>query len=348
MLMNHLSRDFETVYFAVGSKPGKENLGSRFIAFIRNIRRLRALLRTQKFNLIQINPSLTPYSLIRESVHLFLLNALHLAKRTVVFFHGWDYRLAERIRKNALWREAFARIYNKPALIFVLCRTFQEQLIQLGLTPEKIKITTTMYERGEDSKKQSESEDTKNGKVQILFMSRFLKEKGVFVSAEVGRLLAVSGRHNFHMVLAGDGDGEESRRLRHYILKKGLKGCLSTPGFVSGLMKKKLLAESDIFLFPTFYNEGCPVVILEAMGAGLAIVSTPVGAIADIVEPNENGFLISSRNPRDFYEAIDRLIEDRELLRSIQKVNKKKAQENFEAGIVTGNLESVYRSILHA
>jgi glycosyltransferase involved in cell wall biosynthesis len=346
MLMNHLSPDFETVHFAVGSKPGKENLGSRLIAFIRNIRRLRVLLRTQKFDLIQINPSLTRYSLIRESVHLALLNALHMAKSTVVFFHGWDYRLAERIRKNPLWREAFARIYNKPALIFVLCGTFREQLIQLGLKPEKIKITTTMYEQDEDSDKQSELEDRKNGKVQILFMSRFLKEKGVFVSAEVGRLLAASGRHDFKMVLAGD--GEESQRLRHYILENGLKAYISTPGFISGMMKKKHLAESDIFLFPTFYNEGCPVVVLEALGAGLAIISTPVGAIADIVKPNQNGFLISSLDPRDFYEAIDRLIEDRELLRNIQRSNKKMAQENFEAGIVTGNLESVYRSILHA
>lgn len=346
MLMNHLSPDFETVHFAVGSQTGKENLGSRLIAFIRNTGRLLALLRGRKFNLIQINPSLTRDALIRESVHLCLLNALHMAKRTVVFFHGWDRHLAERIRKNPLWREAFARIYSKPALIFVLCRTFQEQLIQLGLNPEKIKITTTMYERGEDCGKQSELEDTKNGKVQILFMSRFLKEKGVFVSAEVGRLLAVSGRRDFKMVLAGD--GEESERLRHYILENGLSGHISTPGFISGRMKKNHLAESDIFLFPTFYNEGCPVVVLEAMGAGLAIVSTPVGAIADIVKPNENGFLISSRDPRDFCEAVDRLIEDRELLRKIQRVNQKMAQENFEAGVVTGNLESVYRSILHA
>jgi len=228
----------------------------------------------------------------------------------------------------------------------VLCGAFREQLIQLGLDPEKIKISTTMYERDEDSRKLSDLEPAQKRKVRILCMSRFLKEKGIFISAEVGRLLAVSGRRDFEMVLAGD--GEEASRLRHYILGHGLERYISTPGFITGVMKRQHLAESDIFLFPTFYNEGCPVVILEAMGAGQAIVSTPVGAIPEIVKENENGFLVSSRDPRDFYEAIDRLFEDRDLLRRIQKANREKARANFEAGVVTKNLESAYRSILHA
>jgi len=346
MLMNHLDRDFKVSYFAVGSKSEKESVWSRSVTLIGNSLRLLALLRARKFDLVQINPSFVKYSLIRESVHLCFLNAFRLAGKTVVFFHGWDRRLAERIRDNPFWRAAFVKIYDQAALIFVLYKTCRDELVQLGLNPEKIRITTTMYEGEEEPERQVEPELASNGKVQILFMSRLLSEKGVFASAEVGRLLAASGRRDFSVVLAGD--GKESWKLKDYILKYGLQEHVSTPGYVSGLTKKKLLAESDIFLFPTVYNEGCPVVVLEAMGAGQAIVSTPVGAIADIVKHEENGFLISSRDPQDFYEAVDRLIKDRDLLRRIQQANRKKARENFEAGVVTRKLESFYRSILHA
>jgi glycosyltransferase involved in cell wall biosynthesis len=346
MLVNHLDRDFEATYFAVGSRLEKEPLWSRPVTLIGNALRLVALLRVRRFDLVQLNPSLVKYSLIRESVHLLLLKAFRLARKTIVFFHGWDPLLAKRIRHNPIWRAAFVKIYSQAALVFVLYKTCRDQLIQLGLDPEKIKITTTMYEGAEEPKVQRGQEYASNGKVQILFMSRLLSEKGVFASAEVGRLLAESGRRDFRVVLAGD--GKESRKLKDYILENGLREYIFAPGFVSGLLKKRLLAESDIFLFPTIYNEGCPVVILEAMGAGQAIVSTPVGAIAEIVKHNENGFLISSRDPRDFYEAVDRLIENRKLLRRIQKLNKIKAQQNFEAAVVTRKLESFYRSIAHA
>ena len=346
MLVNHLDRDFAVTRFAVGSRSERESVWSKSATLIGNTLRLLALLGARKFDLVQLNPSLVKYSLLRESVHLLVLSAFRLADRTVVFFHGWDPLLAKRIRHNPIWRAAFVKIYSQAALVFVLYKTCRDQLIQLGLDPEKIKITTTMYEGAEEPEAQGEKEYASNGKVQILFMSRLLSEKGVFASAEVGRLLAESGRRDFRVVLAGD--GKESRKLKNYIFENGLQEYISTPGFVSGSTKQKLLAESDIFLFPTIYNEGCPVVVLEAMGAGQAIVSTPVGAITDVVKNYENGFLISSRDPRDFYEAVDRLIENRKLLRRIQKLNKIKAQENFEAAVVTRKLESFYRSIAHA
>ncbi len=343
MLVNHLHRDFAVTRFSVGSRSEEPSVWSRSATLIGNTLRLLALLGARRFDLVQLNPSLVKYSLFRESVHLLILSAFRLAKKTVVFFHGWDPLLAKRINDNPFWRAVFVKIYSQAALVLVLFKTCRDQLIQLGLDPQKIKISTTMYERPEEPEGLIESDHAVNGKIQILFMSRLLCEKGVFASAEVGRLLAESGRRDFRVVVAGD--GKESRKLKNYIFENGLQEYISTPGFVSGSTKQKLLAESDIFLFPTIYNEGCPVVVLEAMGAGQAIVSTPVGAITDVVKNYENGFLISSRDPRDFYEAVDRLIENRKLLRRIQKLNRKKARENFEAGIVTRKLESFYRSI---
>lgn len=175
-------------------------------------------------------------------------------------------------------------------------------------------------------------------------MARLLREKGVYIAAEVARLLRQSGHERFRLILAGA--GRELENLKNFIVKNHLTEYVEMPGFISGEEKKKVLLASDIFLFPTHYGEGCPLVILEAMGSGLAIVSTPVGAIPEIVRHNENGFIIDSRNPKDFAIAVEKLIEDRKLLRDMQEANKKKAEENLEARVVTRKVESLYLSIL--
>jgi glycosyltransferase involved in cell wall biosynthesis len=82
------------------------------------------------------------------------------------------------------------------------------------------------------------------------------------------------------------------------------------------------------------------------MGAGLAIVSTPAGAIPYIVEHNENGFIIDSKDPREFYKAIIKLMEDENSLGKIQKINIKKAEENYEAKIATQRIKALYLSII--
>jgi len=137
-------------------------------------------------------------------------------------------------------------------------------------------------------------------------MSRLVESKGVYIAAEVARLLVAAGLTHFKLIVAGN--GPEYKGVRDYISRYGLEDYIETPGYVTGINKQEILRGSNIFLFPTYYGEGCPIVVLEAMGAGLAVVSTPVAGIPDIVEHGKNGFLIDSRNPQDFYKAVKTLI----------------------------------------
>ncbi len=107
-------------------------------------------------------------------------------------------------------------------------------------------------------------------------------------------------------------------------------------------MKDDILAKGDILLFPTSYAEGLPNVIPEAMGAGQAIISRPVGGIAEIVEDGVNGFLHDSIDPVIFFNSIRKLIDNRQLLIEMQKRNIKKAESNFEASIVIKKIEKLY------
>ena len=74
-------------------------------------------------------------------------------------------------------------------------------------------------------------------------------------------------------------------------------GCITFLGPVSGQPKTDLLLDADIFVLPTYYpREGQPWVLIEAMAAGLPIVTTDQAAIRETVDYGVNGFLVDKRD----------------------------------------------------
>lgn len=345
MLLSHLSSDFHVFHLPVGSRKEKEGIIERWMNSCRAIFRLIQSLRKQKFDIIQINPSFKSYCLVRDSFLILLLNLFNLERRAIVFFHGWDPELVEKVTKNFILRKLFIQIYRNIGAIIVLFDQCRHQLISFGLNPQKIIKMTTMYEECDNNVLlEYWLKKSYTGPVQILFMSRLLQEKGVFIAAEAAKNLIEKGKRDFYLTFAGN--GPEYQELKKFISDNNLNEYVDAPGFISGEKKKNLLIKSDILLFPTYYGEGCPVVVLEAMGAGLAIVSTSVGAIPEIVKQNENGFIVGSRDPNDFAKVIIHLMEDRNLLKNIQETNKQKAAMNYEAEVVARKIESIYQSLV--
>lgn len=338
-LIKNLNSRFEIDHLQTGNQPGNRNPIKRLYFFLVNALKLRKKLRENGYHIIHLNPSLVVGSLLRDSFYLWIIRHFGF-KKCVVMFHGWNENLAETIIKNTLLRSCFKKIYGRVELILVLCQRFKEQLKAMGVDPKRIQIVTTMYQ--ENHVIRSDSAPPKRA-TQILFMSVLLRAKGVYIAAKVAKLLVENGLKDFCLTFAGE--GPEYSGLKNYIQKNKLDDYIKTVGFVDGKDKQEVLEKADILLLPSA-AEGCPVVVLEAMGAGLAVVSTPVGAIPDIVEQGENGILVGSNDPIDFYNATISLIEDRELLTRMQIANRKKAKENFEAGVVTKKFESLYFSIM--
>jgi len=343
LLIKNLDSKFKIDYVQIGNIPGNKSLLKQFIFFLKNTLALRKKLIENDYHVIHINPSLTILSFLRDSFYLLIINKFY-SENSLVLFHGWSENLANKMLKIFICNWLFRKIYKKVKVILVLCSQFKEQLVKMGIASEKVEVITTMYQFNGDI--QQFQKYRFDNKINILFMSRFLREKGVYITAKVARSLLENGHKNFKFEFVGD--GPEYKGLKDYIARFKLNDYTEVPGYVTGRKKWDILKNSDIFLFPTYYEEGCPVVILEAMGAGLAIISTPVAAIPDIVKHGENGFIVDSRDPKDFYEAVKRLIENNELLNKIQKINKRKAEMNYEAKVITKKIESVYLTIINS
>ena len=89
----------------------------------------------------------------------------------------------------------------------------------------------------------------------------------------------------------------------------GLSDRLTVRGWASPEMVVGLLASSHILALPSF-EENLPMAVIEAFAAGLAVVTTPVGSIPDIVIPEETGLLVPPGDALALAGALGRLIDD--------------------------------------
>ena len=126
-------------------------------------------------------------------------------------------------------------------------------------------------------------------------------------------------------------------RLKRLLQQKGIEKNVVFPGWVRGEEKDKLLRESDLFFLPS-YNEGMPMSILEAMGYGLPIISTPVGGIPKIVHNGKNGYLCEAGDVQAFSNALIEILTNDE---------SRKRFANFSMEIVRKEIFicSTYKSI---
>jgi glycosyltransferase involved in cell wall biosynthesis len=118
-------------------------------------------------------------------------------------------------------------------------------------------------------------------------------------------------------------------------------------GFISGEEKIHTFSEADILVFPS-YSEGCGMVVLEAMAAGLPVVvtATPVGALLEILKDGVNGFFVEVGNIDDLVYKMEILIKDKVLRDKIGLFNKDYVSKRFGIKTVTENLIQIWKETL--
>ena len=123
----------------------------------------------------------------------------------------------------------------------------------------------------------------------ILFLSNMIRSKGVSVLIEACRLLKERGigfRCSLVGALSADYPGDS---LVDEIRRQGVEDRVTYEGPAYGEGKWNAFAKADVFVHPTL-NDSFPLVVLEAMGTGLPVVTTAEGGIPDMVRDGVDGF----------------------------------------------------------
>jgi glycosyltransferase involved in cell wall biosynthesis len=142
---------------------------------------------------------------------------------------------------------------------------------------------------------------------------------------EAVRLLAKSGLTPA-VTIVGEGPQRE--------MLEGLAADLPHVRFAGGLPHEQIpevLSSATLFVLPSVdlegQAEGTPTVLMEAMAAGLPIVTTDAGGDAELVRHHINGLVVPQRSPSAMAMAITELLRDESLLRRMGDANRARAAE---------------------
>ena len=173
----------------------------------------------------------------------------------------------------------------------------------------------------------------------VIFVGRFRHEKGVEYLIKAMEIIRQRD-HSIRLILAGEGPEEENLKSLTEQLK--LEGCVEFVGQIPNERVPEYMAASDVFVLPSL-SEGFPNVILEAMASGLAIVTTKVTGLSEIIKDRENGLLVEPRNPQQIAEKVLQLLEDDQLREGISENNKEEVKKYCLENIIE-KIEEIYQA----
>jgi glycosyltransferase involved in cell wall biosynthesis len=142
----------------------------------------------------------------------------------------------------------------------------------------------------------------------VVFVGSFLHRKGCDVAvAAMSQVLA--GRPRAALTFLGPGHPPDDILAR---FPEGVRGRVSVVAALPSTELAREMGRYAVLVFPTRY-EGFGLVTLEAMRAGLAVVTTPTGAGTDVVRDGENGLLVPIEDVAATAQAVGRLLDEPQL-----------------------------------
>jgi glycosyltransferase involved in cell wall biosynthesis len=139
---------------------------------------------------------------------------------------------------------------------------------------------------------------------------------------------------------------EYQRAVLELAGKLGLEQFITWVGFTSDVAAE--FARMQLFALPSLYGEGMPMVVLEAMAAGLPIVSTRVEGIPQVVRHGVDGLLVEAGNADELADALQRFARGEVSAALMGDSGWHRQRENFSDVSMAAGVAAVYRQVLPA
>lgn len=298
--------------------------------------RLARLLRRERVDLLHAH-QYTPF--------FYALTARWLGKRIPVLFtehgrHFPDYPRRKRILANRL-------LLSRRDRVAVVGEAVRRAVItNEGIPAKRVGVIYNGIDLDAFAKKRQDRDETR-------------RELGVepsdFVVIQVARLdylkdhltavraleRVAAQRSAVRLVLVGE--GPEREKIEEEIRKRQLHSQVRLLGLRTDVAR--LVAAADVFLL-TSISEGIPLTLIEAMAAGLPVVSTRVGGVDEVVEEGSTGLLAPSRDDAALAEHLSRLADDREQRVRMGELGRQRARQMFSESQMHESYLRLYEEML--
>lgn len=200
-------------------------------------------------------------------------------------------------------------------------------VLRLGVNPEEFKPVPRP------------SRDT----IHIVCVGRLVPAKGQLILLQAASKLLSQG-HLFHLTLIGTGPDKD--HLQQFVDSSALKPYVTFCGALSHEETRRQLENADIFALPSF-AEGVPVALMEAMAMEIPCVSTVIAGIPELIRNHEDGLLVPASSVDDLANALQRLLANEDLRKSLGASARKRVLELYNLPLNLQRLADAFEQCLH-
>lgn len=198
---------------------------------------------------------------------------------------------------------------------------------------------------GVDVNRFTPADDRADGPLVVTMVARLIRHKGVDEFLAAAEALKKRWGDAVIFQLAGNEDPgnpwpADIARLDDCVRR----GIVRRLGYIKDT--PALLRGTDIYALPSYYREGTPMSVLEAMSTGLAVVTTDGVGCRETVISEQSGLIVPTRDTAALIAALDRLLSDPELRQRLGRAARKRAQDVFAVEKVVAAIFEVYRELL--
>jgi glycosyltransferase involved in cell wall biosynthesis len=183
-----------------------------------------------------------------------------------------------------------------------------------------------------------------NKTIQVTFVGRMLKDKGVIELIEAAQIIQQQKIQNIQINLVGLPHEANPFSLTENQLKRWQKqSFIKWHGFRDDI--KKVWSESHIAILPS-YREGLPKSLLEAASCGRPIITTNVPGCKEMVN-GKNGIIVEEKSAQALAQAIIKLSKNKELFTIMGQESREMVINFFSDEVVNRQMLSIYRKLIN-
>lgn len=187
-------------------------------------------------------------------------------------------------------------------------------------------------------------EPSGSANLRFLYAGRLIKEKGVGLFIEAAARLKKDFKGAEFLVLGDPQPGSPSSIDLKRI------GQLNDAGVVTHHPRRpdiaQFMAGCDVLVLPSYYREGVPRSILEALSTGLAVITTELTGCRETVTNGVNGFLIKPRDLDSLTTAMQSLLEKPEQVVAMSHASRQLAETRFDVNKVNDDIMNIVNDVL--
>ncbi|MEJ6022326.1 glycosyltransferase family 4 protein [Ramlibacter sp. PS4R-6] len=192
---------------------------------------------------------------------------------------------------------------------------------ELGVNPKKVDIVINGVPGPAQAPERRIAAD---GIRRALFVGRLCEPKGV---SDLLQALALAplDREKVEVTLAGNGDIARYETMANAL---GISSFVKFAGWCDQEKVDELLAKSDLLVLPS-HDEVLPLVVLEALGRGVAVVCTPVGELPTVLTDGENACFVPVGDAGKLAETLGTVLNDDERLLRLGRAGRRLYEQQF-------------------